>query len=104
MKKSYLSFISVLVVCIFFNVSLSANEGEGHNISSNTHIAKWLVAGSFPNPRNLAPAEGESWMKGFDHDFLVSIGGEQNAVLTAGQVIEYQDFDNVSKSVEVFQA
>jgi CubicO group peptidase (beta-lactamase class C family) len=104
MKNYRLKLIPVLVLSIICFQSLSAFDGEGYNISSNTFIRNWLVAGPFPNPRNMDPAEGESWTRGFDHDFLGSLGGESNAVLSPGQTMEFRDLNNEGKSVEVFPA
>ena len=104
MKNCVTIFLTVLVLCFFYHQSVSAFEGDVFNISSNTFIKNWLVAGPFPNPPNTEPEESLSWTRGFDHDFLVSIGGESNAVLTDGQEIEYTDFDKEIRSIEVISA
>ena len=104
MNKNCFNFIGGAVLMLLFSQSILGFIGEAHNISSNSYISNWLVAGPFPNPLEENPAQGESWLKGFNHDFLLSIGGEANAVFQPGQKIEYKNFDNEKNTLEVFKA
>jgi len=75
-KKNHL-----LLILLILPLVLVGQKSDHHNVSSNSVIKKWLVAGPFPNPLSDENSEGESWMKGFSHDFLKNIGGEENAIL-----------------------
>lgn len=88
---------------LFFLLFLLANiiSGQNYNVSDNTFIQNWLVAGPFPNPLDESGESDGSGLLGFKYDFLKSIGGEENAVFYAAQKIKYVDFDNNDKTVIV---
>jgi hypothetical protein len=74
--KKFSSFIMSIIIPLI----MVAQENGYHDVSSNSFISNWLVAGPLPNPLSDNISEGDSWMKGFSYDYLKKLGGEENAL------------------------
>jgi CubicO group peptidase (beta-lactamase class C family) len=68
-----------------------------HNVSSNTSIKSWLIAGPFSNP-------ALDYNANYSFDFLKSVGGETIANLNDIQLIKYNDDAGNEKNVSVTKA
>lgn len=90
----------ILFALTFTNQTFSQNSAI-HNLSSNNFIKNWIVAGPFPSP--LEEDRSKGWQKGFDYDFLKSIGGEENSKITDNQIITFKNFEGGEKKVETFK-
>lgn len=102
MKDYRKLFIYIILLQFVFISQLLPQKVEVHNVSENGIIKNWIVAGPFPSP--LEEDQSKGWMKGFDHDFLNSIGGEEHSKLSSKLQIEFNDFDGAKNNVETFSA
>ncbi|MCI0513812.1 hypothetical protein L0128_11415 [candidate division KSB1 bacterium] len=70
-----------------------------YNLSDNTYIREWLVAGPFPNPPTDEPLPDGSYHYGYYTDFLKSIGGERQAVFESQTIIQFSEPDGVTRRI-----
>jgi hypothetical protein len=76
--------------------TVSANDVD-HDVSSNTSIKNWMIAGPFSLP-------GQNYEVSFSHDFLKSLGGEAHTNLNDITKISYSVADDSEISVDVMMA
>ncbi|MBC8184038.1 hypothetical protein H8E88_23335 [candidate division KSB1 bacterium] len=92
----FLLILSTIFVSFFINgfsapIVQKTSERPVHNLSYNTYIREWLVAGPFPNPATDEELPDGSYHYGFYTDFLKSIGGENKAVFEKNTSIRFTD-------------
>ena len=72
----------------YADVQIALNAG----LETNACIRRWKIVGPFPNqPITPAPQDGLPTRAGFDNDYLTALGGEANAMLRDGEVVEFTD-------------
>jgi CubicO group peptidase (beta-lactamase class C family) len=97
-KIMFLKYIYLtLYLFILYPVYTVCANNLNHDVSSNTFIQNWMIAGPFSLP-------GQNYESSFSHDFLISLGGEANANLNNITKISYSVIDAGEISVDVMMA
>ena len=114
MKKVFrVSLVLFFVVVIFCGcrtegVSIGSGEGIGtecvYKLSERGFVRDWLVAGLFPNPVVSEKLPDGSSHLGFYKDYLQSVGGESEAVLSSDMEIVFTNEDGSEGRVKVISA
>jgi len=74
-----------LIGVLMLGLSVGANADSSETIGEST---QWTIFGTFPNPDLTQPSQSGATRKGFDDDFLKSIGGETNPNLPDNQLLK----------------
>ena len=88
-KLFQLAFTVVIVIAFLFS-----GCGNDHiQYEPNAFIKDWLIAGPFPNCEDCSTINyhHDKRCKGFYTDYLKSIGGEKEAIPTAGMKVKYPE-------------
>jgi hypothetical protein len=84
----------ILVVFLFTACSLfTFGYAQDQPLEMGQWLRDWLLCGPFPLQ---APPENDpeiTHLPGFENDFLIPVGGEQNPQIKAGTVLRYQDLE-----------
>jgi len=89
-SKLFQSAFAVVIVIAF----LFSGCGNDHiQYEPNAFIKDWLIAGPFPNCEDCSTINyhHDKRCKGFYTDYLKSIGGEKEAIPTAGMKVKYPE-------------
>jgi hypothetical protein len=91
-RQTILSFFVVLILISPFNI-LNA-QTPVVEVPADTKpfaVKSWLVAGPFQSPDANLKTEWDAKRTGYSTDFLKSIGGESNAIISKGTAIKTED-------------
>jgi len=102
-----LFLISMIIFSLSDSVTLSFGsmaqfppENEAINyLQKRDFLGKWVILGPFPNDISKDQLPDGSYHYGYYTDYLVSIGGENNAIIEDGKEIIYELRDGGQKSV-----
>ena len=83
------------------NAHESADIQLANNASAPTpnFLTEWTVLGPFPNHTLDSPDQNGVTRYGHNRDFLITLGGEERARLSADTTVEYTDVDGKTRHV-----
>ena len=91
-----ISFLSVFIPVFAVVSSVSASDVPTYDADeTGVYFREWLLCGPFPNSLSADVTDymhGERCV-GFKRDYLMSIGGEENADPKPGQTVEVEDLE-----------
>ena len=91
-----LFFVGIIFCgCRTEGISIGSGEECVYKLSERGFVRDWLVAGPFPNPVVSEKLPDGSSHLGFYKDYLESVGGESEAVLSSDMEIVFTDEDGV---------
>jgi len=83
------SFILILVIALFNNGVSKAQQFTPQSIVPGQWIKSWLLCGPIPVKEPKDASESWDHLVGFNTDYLVKAGGEQNLLVKEGDVVKY---------------
>ncbi len=91
-----INFRKIILVALLLVVSAKAADNNLliQNLSLNSYITNWLIAGPLPNFKDT-----NSIRQGFFYDYLIGIGGESNSVISSGTVVPGRENITFSKFI-----
>lgn len=106
MNKYFIITILIAVLCNCSQNQRDVAEEKAVVIEGGTpfpnergFIKNWTISGMFPSPEVDAQLPDGSWHLGFHKDYLESIGGEQETVLSPDTIIKYTTQNGETDSV-----
>ena len=79
-------------------------EAPVHTLGGDAFVRDWLIAGPFPNPEVEKPLPDGSHYLGYSKDYLAPLGGESQAVLSAGIGVDYKSESGAQRTAKVVRA
>jgi hypothetical protein len=84
------SIFFIALATLFLQVTTYAQKFTPQPVLPGQWIRSWLLCGPLPVSEPSDPAESWDHLVGFNTDYLVKSGGEQNPQVKAGDVIKFQ--------------
>ena len=79
---------SCILLALFFSVTLNAQQLSPQPIAPEQWLRSWLLCGPIPLNKPAGDTEQYSHLSGFNTDYLLKYGGEQNlSVKAQGKLI-----------------
>ena len=83
-------FIFLLIICsLMLKASTFAQPVTPEKIIPGKWINSWLLCGPIPFKESTDIAESNNHLLGFNTDYLINSGGEQNPKIQAGDIVKY---------------
>jgi predicted esterase len=82
---------------------VTETEAPVHTLGGDAFVRDWLIAGPFPNPEVEKPLPDGSHYLGYSKDYLAPLGGEAEAILSAGITVPYESEYGTQRTTKVFQ-
>ncbi len=82
-------FILCILISIFLFGTIDAQQLSPQPAVSGQWLKTWFLCGPIPLKVPANPAETYSHLAGFDTDYLVKSGGEQNLSVKTGDLVKY---------------
>jgi CubicO group peptidase (beta-lactamase class C family) len=105
-RVSLVLFFVLIIFCGCRTEGISIGSGEEcvYKLSKRGFVRDWFVAGPFPNPVVIEKLPDGSSHLGFYKDYLESVGGESEAVLSSDMEIVFTDEDGSEGRVKAISA
>lgn len=87
MNRRILPFV---LLALFFSVTLNAQQLSPQPLVPEQWLRSWLLCGPIPLNKPAGDAEQYNHLPGFNTDYLLKYGGEQNLSVKAGDVIKFR--------------
>ncbi len=84
------SLLLLIIVALTFQAAASAQQIAPQPVIPGNWIKSWLLCGPFPVKKPKDAAESWTHLVGFDTDYLLKAGGEQNPKVKAGDVVQFE--------------
>jgi len=88
MKRSVI--LSFLLIAML-SATTHAQQLQTQPVTPEKWIQSWLLCGPIPLEKPVDESESYSHLKGFNNDYLVKFGGEQNLSIKAGDVVKFKN-------------
>jgi len=84
---------ALIFTSLIFSFLLAGCGTDQINYEPNSFIKDWLIVGPFPNCEDCSMTDyhHDERCQGFYTDYLKSIGGEKDAIPTAGMKVQYSE-------------
>jgi len=83
------SLILLVIISLLLRIAAFSQPITPQPVIPGKWIKSWLLCGPIPIKEPSDPSEMYNHMEGFNTDYLVKAGGEQNPQIKAGDVVKY---------------
>ena len=83
------SIFTVIIIALFFQVTSFAQPVNPEPVTPGNWIKSWLICGPIPLKKSADPAESYNHLVGFNTDYLIKAGGEENPKIKVGDAVKY---------------